>query len=170
MTNKRKHSFTLPTPPVPWSATRQGKRELLAAGFFVLAFAVVPVIRTELYPFSRAPMFADAPREYCEYSVSTVDQQPLDLLEFGLQRNYWGNPLGVGVGFEPPESLDVFGTQPPLDDAAEEWVQDRLGHFPDLEAVVVIQKRIGPVDRSRVDETHRESRLVRNKHYRGTKP
>ncbi len=96
-----------------WSATPRGRRELAAVGLFCLAFAVVPLLTTELYPFSRAPMFADAPRRYCDYAVVTPDgrrlTEPQDLARFGLQRNYWGNPLGVGVGFEPAESVDVFG-------------------------------------------------------------
>jgi hypothetical protein len=155
---------------VPWSATRQGKRELIAAGLFVLAFAAVPLVRPELYPFSRAPMFADAPAEYCEYSVATVDGRPLDPLDFALQRNYWGNPLGVGVGFEPPPSLDVFGTYKPLGLEADEWVGERLDKFPDLESVVIIQKRVGAVDRLRVDVTKLDSRRIRNPHFRDTGP
>jgi hypothetical protein len=167
MTSKRRPSNPSAATPVAWSATRQGKRELIAAGLFVLAFAAVPLLRTELYPFSRAPMFADAPREYCEYSVSLIDGQLLDPIDFGLQRNYWGNPLGPGVGFEPPPSLDVFGGVPPSDREVEEWLDERLAHFPQIESVVVIQKRIGPVDRMRVDVTKLASQVVRNPHYRG---
>src|SRR5580704_16284260 len=90
------------------SSTSCGRRELTVAGLFVFVFATVPLIRTELYPFSRAPMFEDAPLLYCDYAVTDPDGRPLELLDFGLHRNYWGNPLGVGVGFEPPPSLDIF--------------------------------------------------------------
>jgi hypothetical protein len=93
-----------------WTATRRGRRELLVIALFCLSVLVVPLFRTELYPFSRAPMFADAPRVYCSYTVLDPDGARLPLDEFGLQRNYWGNPPGVGVGFAPPASVDRFGT------------------------------------------------------------
>ena len=76
-----------------WSATPRGRRELAAVGLFCLAFAVTPLVTTELYPFSRAPMFADAPRQYCDYAVITPDGRrltdPRRLALLGLQRNYW---------------------------------------------------------------------------------
>ena len=37
-----------------WTASRRGRRELLAVALFCLAIVVVPLCRTELYPFSRA--------------------------------------------------------------------------------------------------------------------
>ena len=52
-----------------WACTPRGRRELLAVGLFCLTFAVTPLLTTELYPFSRAPMFADAPRLYCDYTI-----------------------------------------------------------------------------------------------------
>ena len=99
-----------------WASTPRGRKELLAVGLFCLTFAVVPLLTTELYPFSRAPMFGDAPRLYCDYVVRLPDGRQLTdetdkptLTKLGVQRNYWGNPLGVGVGYEPPPTVDDFG-------------------------------------------------------------
>ena len=54
-----------------WAATPRGRGNWRPSACFALAFAVVPLVTTELYPFSRAPMFADAPRQYCDYAVVT---------------------------------------------------------------------------------------------------
>jgi hypothetical protein len=94
-------------------------------------------------------MFADAPGQYCDYAVYAPDgSQVTDaaaLAKLGVQRNYWGNPLGVGVGFRPAESVDVFGAT-----ATEQQVRDmvgqRLRQFPQWEYVDVEQKIIGPTD------------------------
>jgi hypothetical protein len=125
--------------------TRQRRRELIAAGLFVFAFATVPIFRTELFPFSRAPMFSDAPVLYCEYTINDPECRELDARAFGLHRNYWGNPLGVGVGYQPVHSLDRFGH------AASGFeliahIQDRLADHPDLPYVEVTQTVIEPID------------------------
>jgi hypothetical protein len=155
-----------PAGACPWPATRQGRRELAAAGLFVAAFALVPLVRAELYPFSRAPMFADAPRCYCEYAVTDPSGKPLDLLAFGLQRNYWGNPPGAGVGFEPPSSLDVFG-QVPRHVAVTAQVRERLAAFPRLPYVDVQQTVIRPVDDRPVEPRRSALWRVDNPYYRG---
>ncbi len=146
---------------------RPGRKELAAAGLFVLAFAAVPLFRTELYPFSRAPMFADAPLRYCEYAVTDPDGRPLDLLPFGLQRNYWGNPIGAGVGFLPPPAVDVFGEVAPSDEVAER-VRERLAAFRELPYVEVRQTVIGAVDDRRVGPVAEPTVLrLNNPHFRG---
>ncbi len=122
---------------------------MIAASLFVLAFATVPLVRMELYPFSRAPMFSDAPLYYCEYTVNDPDCNELDVLAFGLQRNYWGNPIGAGVGYLPPPSLDVFGEVAEPEDVLDH-VRARLADFPDLPYVEVTQTVIGPVDERRI--------------------
>jgi hypothetical protein len=118
--------------------------ELTVAGLFCLAFALVPLFRVELFPFSRAPMFADAPQLYCRYSVSDEQGRPLSAEEFGLQCNYWGNPVGEGVGFLPPPSIDVFGAivdRPKV----TEFVQKKLNEFPHLRVVAIRREVIGPL-------------------------
>ncbi len=136
-----------------WAHTPRGRRELTAVGLFCIVFAVVPLVTTELYPFSRAPMFADSPRQYCAYAVITPAglrlTEPKELTPFGLQRNYWGNPLGVGVGFEPAESADVFGAVAARERATE-VVAEHLKHFPDLKYVDVEQSVVGPTDADHV--------------------
>jgi hypothetical protein len=160
--------MTLPTDTLPsWSATRQGKRELAAAAVFVVAFAAVPLFLTELYPFSRAPMFSDAPQCYGEYTVLDPDEKPLDPRDFDLQRNYWGNPLGVGVGFEPPPSLDRFGSVPATGDIAA-WIAPRLARFPHLRYVDVFLTRIGAVDDWHIGEAGSVSERIANPHFQGT--
>jgi hypothetical protein len=132
-------------PPPARRSTSHARRELIAAGLFVVLFAGMPVLRTELYPFSRAPMFADAPLRYCEYTVTDPEGRSVDLALVGLQRTYWGNPLGLGVGYRPVDSLDVFG-EVPSPEAVTVGVQTRLAALPDLAYVDVSRTVIGPVD------------------------
>lgn len=150
-----------------WAIARRGRLELTAAGLFLLVFAVVPLCTTEFFPFSQAPMFADAPWMYCDYAVTGPIGEPLALHVFALQRNYWGNPLGVGVGFEPPASLDEFGEVPPKL-AVTEWLQNRLAGFPHLEFVDVTRTVIGAVDDRQVGPIHTERWRVDNLHYQGS--
>ena len=120
----------------------------------------MPLLTTELYPFSRAPMFADAPQQYCDYTVVTPDGRRLteakDLLPFGLQRNYWGNPLGVGVGFKPAPTVDDFGMIATRQQVIDE-VAPRLKPFPEWEYVEVEQRIVGTTDDNHVGVVARRS-------------
>ncbi len=133
------------TPNPGWASTRRGRKELLALAVFCLLNLVIPLCCTELFPFSRAPMFADAPRQYCTYFVYGPDGEPLPPRDFGLQRNYWGNPIGVGVGFRPPPTVDRFGE---VADAGvvTETVARHLARCEGLDYVDVVQEVTGPVD------------------------
>jgi hypothetical protein len=126
----------------------------------------MPLLTTELYPFSRAPMFADAPQQYCEYAVITPDGRRLtetkDLIPFRLQRNYWGNPLGVGVGFKPAPTVDDFGkvaTQKEVSDAVmKRWEPfDEKCAYYDVEQTV-----IGATDKDHVGVVQRNVWRVYN--------
>jgi hypothetical protein len=132
-----------------WARTPRGRRELAAVGLFMAVSLVVPLLTTEMCPFSRAPMFADAPRVYQTFEIFDPAGNELPGLEFGLQRNYWGNPLGVGVGYRPPVSVDAFG-EVASREQVEEMVVARLRQRPDLPWVEVVQKEIGAVDERRV--------------------
>ena len=142
-----------------WSATPRGRRELLAVAAFCLVNVAVPLAWVEMFPFSRAPMFADAPRLYCAYVIETPDGRTLgedredndprqayeELKPFGLERNYWGNPLGVGVGFRPAESADEFGNIASEADVTAA-VRRGLALHPEWAYVTVRQTVIGPTD------------------------
>jgi len=136
-----------------WASTPRGRKELAAVGLFCLAFALVPLVTTELYPFSRAPMFADAPRLYCDYAVYTPDGERITdlptLTKLGVQRNYWGNPLGVGVGYEPPPTVDEFGAVAAKDSVVA-MVACGLGQFPQWKYVEVVQVVVRPTDDGRL--------------------
>jgi hypothetical protein len=132
-----------------WGRTPRGRRELAAVGLFMAVTLIVPLVTTEMCPFSRAPMFADTPRVYQTFDVFDPAGNELPALEFGLQRNYWGNPLGVGVGYRPPVSADTFG-EIASRSQVEKMVVTRLRQRPDLPWVEVVQKVIGAVDERRV--------------------
>jgi hypothetical protein len=114
-------------------------------------------------------MFADAPHQYCDYVVHTPDGRELTdatdrktLTQLGLQRNYWGNPLGVGVGFEPAPTVDHFG-EVASEREVRDMVAERLKQFPAWPLVVVEQRIVGPADAERIG-------VVRYTHWRVDNP
>lgn len=119
----------------------------------VLAFVVVnllaPFVLGEMYPFTVSPMFCDEPSEYCEYEVLGPNGQNLELADFALQRNYDGNPPGLGVGLVPSPTLDQFGMVP-TEDELRVHVQKQLANHPELESVTVIQRVVGAIDSQHV--------------------
>src|SRR5947199_9372326 len=81
---------------------------------FVAANLIIPLTLGDVYPFTVAPMFSDAPRSYCNYRVydpsgklladnSTRRVDPPDAADpFCLRGYYDGNPAGYAVGVRPP--------------------------------------------------------------------
>src|SRR5438045_2716938 len=91
---------------------------LACCALFVAANLIVPLTLGDVYPFTVAPMFCDAPQAYCNYRVygpggelladnSTRQIDPLSKPDpFCLRRYYDGNPTGLGVGVCPPRTID----------------------------------------------------------------
>lgn len=155
-----------------WASTPRGRKELLVVGLFCATFAVVPLLTTELYPFSRAPMFADAPRLYCDYGVRLPDGRQITdetdkatLTKLGVQRNYWGNPLGVGVGYEPPPTVDDFGKVADKEFVVE-MVAKRLEQFPDWRYVEVVRTVVRPAADGLIVREPGETWRVNNPYYK----
>ncbi len=130
------------------SVTARPVRPLEWACFLLLVFASVflPLVFGELYPFTIAPMFRDNPRHYCEYQIFGPEGRELPLSDFQLQRNYDGNPVGMGAGLKPPATFNQFGQV-----AGEKSLRLHLRTMlnrkhPNLEYVDVVQTVIGPVD------------------------
>jgi hypothetical protein len=79
---------------------------LVAAGLFLAAHVVVPLVWGDVYPFTSAPMFRDNPQRYCSYHVFAPDGTELPQEEWLVQRVYDGNPVGYGVGVQPPGVME----------------------------------------------------------------
>ncbi len=123
---------------------------------FVLANLILPFVVEEIFPITTAPMFRDSPTSYCDFRVIDPEGQELPLADFGLQRNYDGNPIGYGSGRLPADSLDRFGSDDienivPHRDEIVEWVGNYLGKTK-LDYVTVQVKVVGPVGK-RIDVT-----------------
>lgn len=121
---------------------------MYAAGVLLAANIVVPLICGDVYPFTSAPMFRDAPRQYCNYRVYSIKGKQLDPADWLVQRVYDGNPVGYGVGVKPPPVLEQeFGVVP--DEAAvREHFQRQLAEqrHSQVTFVDVVQEVIRPVD------------------------
>ncbi len=172
------------SPSTDWIHSHRGRKELLVIGGFVLLNLLIPLLIVDLYPFSRAPMFADAPREYCNYRLFGPDGKELHLYDasgkelvrvfgepvpaLGLHRNYWGNPIGSGVGFLPPPTLDEFGSIPSREEITTH-LQKQLQGRPELAYVEVVQEVIGDIDGQHVGVIKEKTQRWRvdNPAYRG---
>ena len=128
------------------TAQRIGSVELACVLLFGLASIVLPVMYGELYPFTIAPMFRDSPKLYCIYQVLSPDGESLTLERFQLQRNYDGNPVGLGAGLKPPKTLDRFGHAPSEQDLRSHIRKMLDAKHPGLAYVDVIQQVVGPIN------------------------
>jgi hypothetical protein len=122
---------------------RRGRIWIIAA--WAALQIVAPILYLELYPFSRSPMFRDAPRLYTEYEVVDDEGRSLPLADFQLSRVYFGNPPGLGVGYEPPATIDRFGEVTP-EEALLSSVGEGLSRRGGPEVVTVTRRVIGAVD------------------------
>ena len=153
-------SMRQPTsPPI----RRPSAAVLACCAAFVAANLMVPLTLGDVYPFTVAPMFCDAPQAYCNYRVYDPDgnlladnstrriDPPGGPDPFCLRRYYDGNPPGLGVGVCPPPTIDggQFGS---VHD--EQHVRQHIAHcladHPDLSFVDVEQDIVGPTDDLRV--------------------
>jgi hypothetical protein len=117
---------------------------------FAACNLVLSMVFGDLYPFTITPMFCDNPRLYCDYQVLDPQGVQLPLRDFQLQRNYDGNPIGLGAGVRPSPSLDEFGTAPEEAALCAHVARILAARFPELRYVDVVQTVIGPVDEKRV--------------------
>lgn len=89
---------------------QQTKIAVAVVSIYLAAHAIVPVIWGDIYPFTSAPMFRDAPKQYCNYRViSLASGKELPAKDWLTFRTYDGNPVGYGVGIVPPPVLERFG-------------------------------------------------------------
>ena len=72
---------------------------------------LLPIWIGDVYPLTSAPMFRDRPELYCNYRVYAPDGTLLPAEDFLVQRIYDGNPVGYGVGIQPPAVLERFGQE-----------------------------------------------------------
>lgn len=157
--------------PVCYSPTirRPTVAVLACCTIFVLANVVVPLTLGDVYPFTVAPMFCEAPQVYCNYRIydpagklladnSTRRIDPPGQPDpFCLRRYYDGNPTGLGVGICPPATIDggMFGSlhdEQHVRQHIAECLKGRSEPYVDVE-----QEIVGPLDDYRVgiQRTHR---------------
>lgn len=138
-------------PRVSFSPRSAGVRQqttlaLCLVGIYLAAHAIVPLVWGDVYPFTSAPMFRDAPKQYCDYRVTSLEGQELSSKDWLTFRTYDGNPVGYGVGIVPPPVLEKFGTVL-TEEEITKHIQDRFKDplHEKLPAVIVEQIVIGPL-------------------------
>src|SRR3954466_9510455 len=122
---------------------------LVILGLFFAAHVIVPLVWGDLYPFTSAPMFRDSPTQYCNYHVFAESGTELPQEDWLLQRIYDGNPVGYGVGIEPPAVLEkefgVVHDEPTVRQHFEQqWDKSPLQRRRNLAWVTVEQETFGP--------------------------
>jgi hypothetical protein len=122
-------------------------------GFIVMivsAVLILPLVFGELFPFTSAPMFRDSPQVYCDYEITGPEGVRLKAKDFHLQRNYDGNPPGLGAGVQPAATLDRFGFAPEIA-TVRAHVEKLLRARPQGPAFIDVRQRvIGATDDDRI--------------------
>jgi hypothetical protein len=141
--------------------------ELIAILLFVAVNVAVPLVKVELYPFSRFPMFAGMPRQVAFYRVTDPFGRELPARDFGLEINSDDNPPRLGHGFLPPPTLNEPGAVP-NGDSVTAWVQARLvvaGTSPAF--VEVVREIYGPAPDGSFGLVAQEAWRIRNPSWKG---
>jgi hypothetical protein len=106
-------------------------------------------------------MFEDAPQLYCDYQIQDPQGRTLAPADFEVQRNYWGNPVGLGTGFRPPPTVDRFG-EVPSRTAVSAAVARGLARRPEIPYVDVLCEVVGPTNERNIGVVARERWRVDN--------
>jgi hypothetical protein len=141
--------------------------EWIAILLFVALNVAVPLLKVELYPFSRFPMFAGVPRQVAFYRVADPFGRELSARDFGLELNSDDNPGRVGHGFLPPPTLNEPGVVPD-GDSVTAWVQAHLAAAGTSPAFVeVVREVYGPAPDGSFGRVAREAWRIRNPRWNG---
>jgi hypothetical protein len=124
---------------------RPGERwgELAFVVGFVVLNTLLPLLFTDLFPFSTMPMFSDAPHELWQLRVFDPGGRLLPESTFSVAGLYVANPrprIGVRLPFTVNRP-DGSASQAEITEA----VQRGLAQHPELPYVEVVQLRIGAV-------------------------
>src|SRR5262245_53790345 len=134
------------------SSSVRSRLALAAVALLLAANIVVPLVWGDVYPFTSAPMFRDAPACCCNYRVYAADGRELPADNWLVQRIYDGNPIGYGVGICQPAVIEQeFGAihnEPTVVRHIEQQIaapQNRQ-HA----SIEVVQEVIGPINSQHV--------------------
>ena len=134
----------------------RSKLAFLAVTLLLAANIVVPLVWGDVFPFTSAPMFRDAPLCCCNYRVYAPNGRELPAADWLVQRIYDGNPVGYGVGICPPPVLESKFGQVCDEQTVREHIraQFKNPHNQNYLYVEVVQDHIGPIDAQHVGIVH----------------
>jgi hypothetical protein len=135
---------------------RKSQLALVTVALLLAANVIVPLVWGDVYPFTSAPMFRDAPACCCNYRVYAPDGRELPAQDWLVQRIYDGNPIGYGVGICPPPVLEQDFCQPCNEQEVRAHIASQFDRPQNRNYayVEVVQDHIGPIDSQRVGITH----------------
>ena len=139
-------------------AILRSRMAMSAVALLLLANIVIPLAFGDVYPFTSAPMFRDAPVQCCNYRLLDATGTELPAEAGLVHRVYDGNPIGYGVGLRPPAVIEqqfgVVHDQADVHRHLERRFADPGNRAP--LAAEVIQEVIGPIDSQHVGVVRRE--------------
>ena len=142
----------------PMNSRMRRQETVFIVGFIVINL-IGPIVLGERFPFTISPMFCDEPACYCEYFVTDANGREIDLASLKLQRVYDGNPVGLGVGIQPAETLDRFG-QVPTEQELSRHLLEQIDVWPDTPYLRIEMTVVGALDENRVGPVERLSLKV----------
>ena len=76
---------------------------------YLSLLVALPLMFSELYPFTINPMFRDSPQKYTSYSLVSATGVQIPAEKALLHQVYDGNPVALGVGAPPEETANIYG-------------------------------------------------------------
>jgi hypothetical protein len=110
-------------------------------------------------------MFRDSPVQFANYRVLDEHGREMPRKDWLVNRIYDGNPVGYGVGVQPPPVLEQeFGVVHSQEEVERHFAaQLRRPQHRHVSVVEVVQEVVGPMSRQRVGVVQRNRwKIVRD--------
>ena len=117
--------------------------ETLIISFILLSHILIPLLKSELFPYSSFQLFTGSPLSYVEYEAFDKKRQVVSLRDIKLQRNYSGMSLREPYARIKPFTLDKFDQKLNHNELKEHILKYAT---PDMLPLTIIQKVYGVKD------------------------
>ncbi len=117
--------------------------EALIISFVLLSHILIPLLKSELFPYSSFQLFTGKTLSYVEYEAFDSKRRPISLRDIKLQRNYYGMSPREPYARIKPFTLDKFDQKLNKNELKEHILKYAT---PEMIPIKIIQKVYGVKD------------------------
>ncbi len=117
--------------------------EALIISFVLLSHILIPLLKSELFPYSSFQLFTGKTLSYVEYEAFDSKRRPISLRDIKLQRNYYGMSPREPYARIKPFTLDKFDQKLNQNELKEHILKYAT---PEMIPITIIQKVYGVKD------------------------